>query len=126
MKSIRNFAPHSAQTQTPINVCSIHLSRAYISACPALGIEDFAYEILTVETSEGVLPDPEDIVVLDSQLAPVRYCLTAPWILFDLRLLHHVTGFQFMDSNVLNVSVAHGISRDSLRLDHPVSKASSV
>lgn len=75
-------------------------------------------------TSNGILADPEELVVLGSETAPVPYCMTpvgetTPWILFDLQLLYHVTGFQFIESSVVSVAMAYGISRDNLTMYGP-------
>ncbi len=93
----------------------------YPSACPALTRDDFPYESVSAETSNGPIADPEELIVLGTEAAPTPYCLTqvgdaTPWILFDLQLLYHVTGFQFVDSSVTSITLAYGISRDNLTM----------
>ena len=95
------------------------------SACPPVENGDFPYELLSVETSDSVLHDPEDVVVLNMETTPAPYCLTpppkyAPWILLDFRLLYHVTGLRLLESSVLSVTVSHGTGRDDLTV-HPAS-----
>ena len=94
------------------------------SACPPLENGDFPYELLSVETSDAVLDDPEDVVVLNTETTPAPYCLTpppgyAPWILLDFRLLYHVTGLRLLESSVLSVTVSHGTDRGHLTVHQP-------
>lgn len=60
--------------------------------------------------------------MLDTGMAPTAHCLTVvpgstPWILLDLRLLYHVTGFQLLESSVLSVTVSHGTDRENLTVN---------
>ncbi len=89
--------------------------------CPALVRDDFDRHGLLVETSDGITTDSENIIALGVEPTHMPYCLTpadATWILLDLQLLYHITGFQFMNSSLMTFQLAYGTARDNLSLYH--------
>ena len=97
----------------------------YTLGCPALNRGDVAHQSLVVETADGILADPENIIALSVNATQLPYCLTpatATWICVDLQLLYHVTGLQFMNTSLIEFQLAYGTSRENLSVYHtPVS-----